>query len=158
MKKIVTYISFLLLSGVTYALDIKINENSQRYKESTGKSLWFGRVEGSRAYKGRNGETVIEFYCHKLEPVEKDKLFDYEHIVYVDPKKEKEIHFVATLRTPEMKLEKADKLLQKMASNIHFCYYPKGVVSNEGYFADKKAPFIAGGFVISDKYKVKDTE
>lgn len=158
MKNIITYLILILLSGNSYSLDLKVIENSERFKERTDTSEWFGWVEASRAYEGNHKETVLEFYCHKLEPVDLKKLRDYENVVYVDPEKENEAHFVATLRTPEMKLEKAQELLKSMLSSTHFCHYPRAIVTREDYFTNKKASFLAGDLIISNKYKVKDKE
>ena len=154
MKKIITYLIFILLSGNLYSLEIKVKGDSSKFdKEKT--SSWFGWVEASRAFKGQHNETVIEFYCHKYELIENTKALSDNRLIYVSPDSEKPIHFVATIRTPDMSIIKAENFLKSMQSTKHFCYYPKAIVSFEGMFTDKKSLFLAGDLTISNKFKVE---
>jgi hypothetical protein len=154
MKKIITYLIFILLSGNIYSLEITVKGDSSKFdKEKT--SLWFGWVEASRAYKGQYNETVIEFYCHKFELIKNKKSLSDSSLINVLPDSENPIHFVATIRTPNMSIIKAENFLKSMQPTKHFCYYPRAIVSFEGKFTDKKALFLAGDLTISNKFKVE---
>ena len=154
MKKITTFLIFALLSGNICALEIQVKGDSAGFDKQEISS-WFGWVEASRAYKGQYNETVIEFYCHAFKLVENNKPPNKENVIYVFPGTEDDTHFVATIRTPDMSIEKAKEFLTSMMPEQHICYYPKAIVSFEGKFADKTALFLAGDLIISNKYKVE---
>jgi hypothetical protein len=153
MIKKIAFIAFLLISSNLIALEIKIGGDTPTAKEN----LWFGWVEASKAYEGKNKETVLEFFCHRFKLAE-GQVIDKESTIFVLPAPNAEEHFVATLRTQSMPVDKANELMAKMQSTTHFCYYPKAIESFEGKFADKSAMFLAGELVISDEYTVKDKE
>ncbi|MFT5594289.1 MAG: hypothetical protein ACI8SR_002678 [Oceanicoccus sp.] len=153
MIRRITCIAFLLISSSLNALEIRISGETPNAKEN----IWFGWVEASKAYEGKNKETVLEFFCHRMKLAE-GQAINKENTILALPDSNTEEHFVATLRTPSMPVDKANELMAKMQTTTHFCYYPKAIESFKGKFADKEAMFLAGELVISDEYKVKDKE
>jgi len=109
------------------------------------KSTWFGKVEAARAYKNDKNETVIEWYCHRYTILTD---YDFEKskkaTQTVKVKDMGEVHFVSSLRSPNMKLEIANKLVDQVVNTQNYALF-KGVDKIfKGKFGDKTADFISG--------------
>lgn len=154
MKKTLTILLFALLSGNSFALDIKLTGDSKRITDKAA-SPWFGRVVESSVRKGRHGETVIEFYCQKLALAGQAGRIHEGDVIQVLPSTGNGRHFVATLRSPNISLAKAKEILIGLSSGPHYYYSPKAIVVTEGYYGNKKAPFLAGDLIVSDKFIVE---
>ena len=154
--KVIAFIWLLVISANLAALEFDIQGEAGMCKEKQCE-LWFGWVEASRAYTGEYNETVIEFYCHKFHLHDGSQV-SKDNVIYVYPDSEGDTHFVATIRTPDLPVEKAQEFLKSMQTTVHFCHYPKAITVFNGLFYDKHAQFLTGNLIVSDKYVVVEKE
>jgi hypothetical protein len=134
-------------------------QNSKDYFKITKikeKSNWFGKIESSRAYINDNKETVIEWYCHKYEILANVNFSEIGKSVKTIKVAEKDIiHFVVTIRSPSMPIEKAKQTATETTNKTHYVAWKNAEIAFEGIYLDKKAFYLkGGGGRITDKIKV----
>jgi len=153
IKKIITFTITLLFATSCFGAepftewvkdkqDIKWNATPLDFPDkisSKDSIMWFGTIEDMKAYTNDVGETVIEFFCRHLSPINRDASVLKENLIQV-----KDLNtgfFVITVRSRDLPLEKASGLCEELKTARHFAAV-QGEPEIKRVFSDKLAVFV----------------